>query len=72
MSSKSRQAGFVNDGFKRAYVGIRNQVRFEVEAEYAARLESASFFERRVLKREIRAEFERRVRERLPSSKSLF
>jgi hypothetical protein len=58
--------GFVADGYRRAYSAVEPPVRVEVTAEYAERLERASFWERQRLKREIEREIRRRVHEKAP------
>ena len=58
--------GIVADGYWRLLAVVDPQVRAEVEAEYAGRLEQASFWERRRLKREMAREIKRRVDEKAP------
>jgi hypothetical protein len=56
----------VADGYRRARAALEPEVRAEVEAEYAARLQGVKFVERMKLKREINREVEMRLRRRAP------
>ena len=57
---------FVVDGCERAWVAIKPEIRIEVEREYSARLETASFLERWRIRREMKAEIGRRIRDQAP------
>jgi len=64
-----RRTPFVDDGYHRARTALQQEVQREVHAEYAERLQQASFFERLKIKRKIRREINRRVLARAnPSS----
>ncbi len=52
---------FVSDGHKRARTAAIERIRAQVETEYAARLPSANWPRRLLLKAEMRREIERRL-----------
>jgi hypothetical protein len=58
---KGQNNHFVEDGAERAAAAVIARIRDEVELEYAERLNSASWFERWRLYREIRNEVSRRL-----------
>lgn len=65
---------FVNDGLERherVFVAQIEQVRVEVEAEFAEQLASATWWERVKLRRLIRQEISRRM-PKPPSAQSLY
>ncbi len=55
------QNHFVEDGCRRAALAIESQIRAEVLAEYAERLERESVWGRFLLKWQIRRDIERRI-----------
>lgn len=57
---------FVADGYSRAYAAIEPGVRAEVQAEYADRLQNASFFGRIWIRWEMNREIRRRVDQSAP------
>ena len=57
---------FVADGRARAANAVVMKIREEVTAEFAQRLDGASFLMRFRLKREIKREIRRRIAERAP------
>lgn len=63
--------GFVQDGHKRlmdalAAKGVRDQVRTEVESEFAPALQQAPVWQRWQLRREIERELKRRIKKLAP------
>lgn len=51
----------VANGYARAYAAIEPGVRAEVQAEYAERLQNASFFSRVWIRWEMKREIRRRI-----------
>jgi hypothetical protein len=64
--SNSRNEYFVNDGCERARVAAMEKVRTEVEQEYAGRLASTNWWQRLLLRREMRREIEKRLDAKAP------
>jgi hypothetical protein len=58
--------GIVADGYWRARKALAPQIREEVQAEYATKVQEASPSDRRRLERELEREIERRIREKAP------
>lgn len=57
---------FVNDGYERALDANEPAIRAAVEQEYAERLKSAGWLDRRQLHREINREIEKRLKHVAP------
>ena len=57
---------FLADGDQRLRNVQKPQVRAEVEQQYADRLAAASWFERRKIRKQIKAEIKRRLNELSP------
>ena len=66
--SSSTDARFIIDGCDRARVALKPIILSEVEQEFADQLETASFWQRLRIKREIAREVERRLAEQAPSN----
>lgn len=61
-----RKNGFVEDGRRRAQSAAEPAIRAEVEREFAAQLQQASFLKRSWVRRRIEREIKRRVAEKAP------
>ena len=66
MSDSDRPAGIVVDGHKRLYEALHTngtvaRIRAEVEAEFARRIQVASFWRRWQLRRQMEQEIKRRL-----------
>ena len=72
--SSGRALGLVADGYERAVIGIKAEIRQQVEREYAEQWRRAGFFGRLILRRRISKEVGRLVMERAGriSRESLF
>ncbi len=57
---------FVVDGYSRAWNAMEPEIRFQVEREFHAELQSASFFKRLLVRHKMRHEVARRIHETAP------
>lgn len=58
--------GFLSDGYSNLRSVYEQEIRNQVEAEFAPKLENARWLERRRLKKQIENEIDRRCDERAP------
>jgi len=63
---EAKKEHFVADGCDRARIVLEPLVRAEVEAEYTEILQTASFWQRLLLRKKVNREIERRIREAAP------
>ena len=68
----SGRNGFFAGGARNLYREKRASAERQVQQAYAERLEQASYFERRRLRREMKREVVRLLKEKMPSSYTLW